>query len=427
MQSFNQLPFLTPAINLDFSKGIITPEIKFSGSAGYVQNSNGKLVATPQNQPRPIYRKGRDRSGLYMGRASTNLLANSSNASILAPTGWYHNNTAIAAENTQSPFEGGSSVKLSAAISTTHAQFNAILPAFTLNNEVVASCFVKAGNIDWIGMQIDSNYGGAIDYAYSAFKINKNDYYGTSADVGACIEPYGDDWFRIWVTRRFTPQSAPTTAPFLRLYPGMTSTQKAGDYVYICNPQIEYGSVPGMPIVTSGSQASVTEPTATIGFSSSKITALFRFREAPAVIPKTQQVLACFGDATNGIIICRGADETNQDKTKTEQMYYHYIVGGTLRYSAKVFLKRSLSKSSVFGFSIDPATNKVSIVGDTVLSFTEVWPAMSFGDLTLGKAFSFSYGAPFHGWCGDIERVLVYKDALSLEALKALQSALLDE
>lgn len=427
MQVLNSLPFLYPVINLDFSKGVITPEIKYSGAASYFQNSSNKLGVSALNQPVPSYRKGRSRSGLYMGRGSTNLLTKSSNSLVAAQNGWTNNSTTTVVDSTQSPIAGGDSIKLSLPYTGSHAQLIGPTPAHPLNTEMVASCFVKAGNVDWFGIQIDSNYGSAIDYSYTSFKINKSDYYPLNAWAGAGMEAIGDDWFRVWVSRRFVTQSASQTTPFLRFYPGVTSAQVAGQYVYMAYPQLETGPVPGAPIITSGSQVSISEPTATIDFSSSKITALFRIRELTPVIPKTQQVLASFGDATNGIVICRGADESNTDATKKDQIYYHYIVGGTLRYSAKVFLARSLVKGSVYGLSIDPVAGKISIVGDTTATFTESWPIIQFGNLTLGKAFNAAVGAPTCGWTGDIERVVVYREAVSLENLVALCKALKDE
>lgn len=427
---FNKsLPNINPAVRLDFTKDIVSPEIKLTSSPSYVLNAAGKFDVVAQNVARTNYRSKRNRSGLYLARASTSLIPNNSPAAIASGSsanGWYNGNGISATiDNTVSPFVGGNScIKMMALANGSHQQYVGVIGKLNHNVEVVASAIVKAGTADVFGMQLDGNYGGAVDYMYAAFKINPSDYRVLANTAGsfAGVEPLGDGWFRIWITYVFTDKQATAiNAPLLRFYPGYTSNQKAGDFFYLSAPQVEYGNTPGMPFLTTGSQITRTDSTGEIDFTSDAITAFVKMRIGEVDYPKSYQCILSIGNTTNSIRFFYAASPN--DPLKSNEVYIEYWANGAYQFVTKVQVSpRSHSTPAVFAFSFDPTTKKFILSGTTDIEFTEVVPIFPLNKVILGNSLRQINGNyPYCGFGGDIEMIALYKQSLTLEQIKVLK------
>lgn len=216
----NRLSFLgfgggipTPTLNLNFASGTMPSGIDFSrGSLATLVNSSGYVAYAPNNL-------------LTYSQDFTNAV-------------WVPTNTTVTANSTTAPNGTTTASKYEATANTTTAYLWD--PVTISNSYYVFSLYAKAGNIDWVYIQISdlsASSGGA------AFNVQNGtlgtvESYGIFSGISSAIEPAGNGWYRISVYF-YSPIPSSSVFNIILASGNLDFNVSSGDYIYIWGSQVE--------------------------------------------------------------------------------------------------------------------------------------------------------------------------------------------
>lgn len=191
-----------PALNLDFTSGVLDPRITFSRStSGSIINSSGFIETVTANTPRFTYDPLTLLPlGLLIEEFRTNLILRSAE---IDNASWTKVDNTITANSIVSP-DGGTNADLCTEGVAGTAN---ISQGVTVTSGAIAtaSCFVKLGTLaDWFQLSLVDTATGTVGvrawFNLQVGIVSTISILGGSANTSARITRYGNDWFRLEVT-----------------------------------------------------------------------------------------------------------------------------------------------------------------------------------------------------------------------------------
>lgn len=375
-----------PSLLLDFTTDLLDPRVTFTrASTATYTDKFGVLRTAAANTPRfdydPVTGKP---NGLLIEDSRTNLLTYSSQFDNAA---WSNDNVSISPNNIICPDGTQSSALITASSSTYWRIRKSGLSGITSTN-VCISVFVKKGNADVIGMNIDGN--AIINYTFSS---------NTFTSIGSSVVSYsstlvGNGWVRIAAVIN-SPAWTPAPIRLINL----------NDYCYIWGAQLEVGSFLTSYIPTTSS--TVTRAIDVADVTGTNFSSWYRADESTFYADvsisgrptgHTNKIIGLYLTLGNGLVMYNNATETSSINI--------YDDVSSIQSGGTSFIGQFLRVASTYSSS-----------GMAIIKTGGTIATTSTYSTRFATAYAMSIGQGWNGW---IKRIAYYPKRLTNTELQAL-------
>lgn len=428
----NNLPNKLPSKVYDFRNGNIPPSILVSNAAGFVQKKNG-ILARAANVPELTEHPAKVGTGLTIQPPSGNYLPYST-----PPTGFSQPGSYTFTAITDTPVKGMPAVVMRANNHPTdnHNQLTTSLPALhTYGVSYVFSCYVKQvpGNTRLVSLLLAGNHGPTnLSRGFATFTLG--DEFGNGGSVSyehqdhmtsdpmSHMEYVGNGWYRIWVS--VIPKNLGTTQfnPTVHVYVGSNVNQNNSMALNIAGMQVEYGSAPSAPMLTSGSQ--VTRPAQSVYANDTFNSGSFIVTISGDEFARTSYVnrVIGIGNGSHGISL---AFERSSVDNRHGWLRLSYSKDNVIVVGFPVICEFVKNGDISVGFSIDLENNTITYVSSVesrVLNLSSINAIMKkqrFEGITFGTSFNVA-DAPANTFGGMLRNIKHYNECFDVNVLNKL-------